>query len=514
MKLILTIESPTGLPATTPQSRTVESGQITIGRGADNDWVLPDPDRHLSKNHCAVALSASGATVTDTSTNGVFVNDAGAPLGRGGQVSLRDGDNIALGEYRIGVKLSEVQAGERTALFDNDPFAAVLAEDWRPDAPTPARKEPLAPDLPDLDNFAPPPMQRAPEPPPFDDDLLSDPGQPDPLADIGRGSGSDFPFLDDPGSSPGGGSSDDILGGPPLGGPAGGPLPDDGWSSAPSDSDHVPSEQGFFRPPNVEPPAIPDDWDIDELLGPDPIEPSAAQPQPVPQPVPQPAPPPQQPAAAPPPAPAAAPAPPAGPASGAGVDGGAALLAAFFRGAGIEPPQLSGEEASKLMEEVGQSYREMVAGLREILMARSSIKNELRVERTVIRAAENNPLKFSVNEEEALVSFLVKRHPGFLPPLDATRQGFADVKAHEMAVMAGVQAAILAMLKQFDPKALTEKLEKTSFLSGMLPGSRKSRYWEAYEKHYRQIATEAMDDFQGLFGREFAKAYEQQTRKL
>lgn len=507
MKLILTIESPTGLPATTPQSKTVDSGQITIGRGADNDWVLPDPDRHLSKNHCAVAVAASGATVTDTSTNGVFVNDAGAPLGRGGQASLRDGDRIALGEYRIGVKLSsEPRATERTALFDNDPFAAVLAEDWRPDGPTPARKEPPAPDLPDLDDFAPPPMQRAPEPPPFDDDLLSDPSQPDPLADIGRGSGSDFPFLDDPQPSAAGGSSDDI-----LGGPSSGSLPDDGWSSAAADSDHVPSEQGFFRPPNVEPPAIPDDWDIDELLGPDPIEPPPAQPQPTPRPAPPPDPAPPQSAASPPPAPAAAPAPPAaGPASA----DGAALLAAFFRGAGVEPPQLSGEEAARLMEEVGQSYREMVAGLREILMARSSIKNELRVERTVIRAAENNPLKFSVNEEEALISFLVKRHPGFLPPLDATRQGFADVKAHEMAVMAGVQAAIMAMLKQFDPKALTEKLEKTSFLSGMLPGSRKSRYWEAYEKHYRQIATEAMDDFQGLFGREFAKAYEQQTRKL
>src|SRR3546814_13745750 len=98
--------------------------------------------------------------------------------------------------------------------------------------------------------------------------------------------------------------------------------------------------------------------------------------------------------------------------------------------------------------------------LRDVLMARSSIKNELRVERTMIRAAENNPLKFSVNEEEALSALLLTRSPGFLPPVQATRQGFDDIKAHEMAVMAGMQAALGAMLKLFDPATLTQRLAK------------------------------------------------------
>lgn len=30
----------------------IDKGEITIGRAQDNDWVLPDPDRRLSRRHC------------------------------------------------------------------------------------------------------------------------------------------------------------------------------------------------------------------------------------------------------------------------------------------------------------------------------------------------------------------------------------------------------------------------------------------------------------------------------
>ena len=34
--------------AVPPETRQVSGGEISIGRGADNDWTLPDPDRTLS----------------------------------------------------------------------------------------------------------------------------------------------------------------------------------------------------------------------------------------------------------------------------------------------------------------------------------------------------------------------------------------------------------------------------------------------------------------------------------
>ena len=51
----------------------VEGG--TIGRSADNDWVLPDPLRYVSAHHARVQFRDGHFYLQDVSTNGVFVND-------------------------------------------------------------------------------------------------------------------------------------------------------------------------------------------------------------------------------------------------------------------------------------------------------------------------------------------------------------------------------------------------------------------------------------------------------
>src|SRR3546814_1936708 len=63
----------------------------------------------------------------------------------------------------------------------------------------------------------------------------------------------------------------------------------------------------------------------------------------------------------------------------------AAALRSFLAGAGLEHPDLSGENAADLIPAAGEAFREMVQGSRETLMARSTIKNELRLEATVYR---------------------------------------------------------------------------------------------------------------------------------
>jgi type VI secretion system FHA domain protein len=157
--------------------------------------------------------------------------------------------------------------------------------------------------------------------------------------------------------------------------------------------------------------------------------------------------------------------------------------------------------------------RVMVEGLRDVLMSRSAIKNELRVEQTMLRSRDNNALKFSVTAEEALAALLLPNRPGYKPPLDAAREAFDDVRSHEMAVMAGVQTALIGLLKRFDPEALEKRLQP-GMLDGFLPGARKARYWELFCSMYTDIAREAEDDFQSVFGREFAKAYAAQMKKL
>lgn len=75
----------------------------TIGRSADNDWVLPDPLRYVSAHHARVQYRDGHFYLEDVSTNGVFVNDDERPLAKanaGGHL-LRSGDIVRMGDYQI-----------------------------------------------------------------------------------------------------------------------------------------------------------------------------------------------------------------------------------------------------------------------------------------------------------------------------------------------------------------------------------------------------------------------------
>jgi len=79
----------------------------TIGRSADNDWVLPDPLRYVSAHHARVQFKNGRFLLLDLSTNGVFVNDATEPVSRknaDGYV-LRNGDVVRIGDYQVVVAL-------------------------------------------------------------------------------------------------------------------------------------------------------------------------------------------------------------------------------------------------------------------------------------------------------------------------------------------------------------------------------------------------------------------------
>jgi type VI secretion system FHA domain protein len=76
-----------------------------IGRSADNDWVLPDPDRYISSHHAKILYSGGDWMLEDTSTNGVFVNGADTPISVNGSYALKDGDRLRLGDYDLLVSI-------------------------------------------------------------------------------------------------------------------------------------------------------------------------------------------------------------------------------------------------------------------------------------------------------------------------------------------------------------------------------------------------------------------------
>ncbi|MFG6413063.1 type VI secretion system-associated FHA domain protein TagH [Roseateles sp. DC23W] len=214
------------------------------------------------------------------------------------------------------------------------------------------------------------------------------------------------------------------------------------------------------------------------------------------------------------PPPVALPAPATAPATSATVPADqAALLAAFREGLGL-PNLPAGGLTPEFMRLLGQLIHESARGTVDLLVARAALKREVRAEATMIVAKENNPLKFSPTAEVALGHLLGPHVRGFIEPQRAMRDAFDDLRAHQLAFLAGMRAALEGLLTRFDPASLEARLTQKSVLSSLLPAARKAQLWSVFQQEYQQIAGELSDDFHQVFGREFLRAYEAQLDAL
>ena len=183
------------------------------------------------------------------------------------------------------------------------------------------------------------------------------------------------------------------------------------------------------------------------------------------------------------------------------------LVAEFLAGAGVDPKLLSGEDPAAAMRDLGGRFATMADGLRRLLEARSSLKAEAGLDKTRIGAVGNNPLKASIDRVEAAEVLIRARRPGYLPPGEAIEAAVSDLVAHELAFMEGVRAALDALLADFDPSALRERLEGEGRVALLLAGGRRAKLWELFVERYAALADQARRRFLGDLDQAFREAY-------
>ena len=215
--------------------------------------------------------------------------------------------------------------------------------------------------------------------------------------------------------------------------------------------------------------------------------------------------------------------PPAGPAgTGAPATDGArlragseaGLLRAFLDGAGVAQKDLSPAQAERLMRDCGAILRAAIEGLMMLLIARGEMRKEFQAEdRTMVAAHDNNPLKLMSDPHEAMAFIFdpSDRTDGFLDPVQAIGDACEDLRSHEIALIAGMRAAILGAVRRFDPRTIERALEKSGGL-GMI--GRKGKLWDLFVAEQEKLAQGAQEDFHKAFGRDFMGAYQAQLRRL
>ena len=429
----------------------------TLGRSPDNGsnhLTLSDPEKYISRKHATITFTNGSYHLTDTSKDGTAIINKDIRL-RQDTAVLDDGDRLRIGDYEL---IVQIQDSSNPFGFDipqkNDGAASEELPLFKKTAVTEPEKE-LFSDTPEEDR-----MSWAAESSPLQDPFV--------LPDLADSSGTDdkipenFDFSEliadtEINESP-----------PATDHPARNPIPirhtiagDSGYI-APSDS------SGFDFSTNR------DDPQASPVQGPGHAQEFiTGEPYPT-----------------------------------APVDRQTRveLCKVFMDGAGLNDSSvLRDESADELMKTVGSILREMIGGLMEILQGRAELKSAFRLTTTVITPAGNNPLKSFKIVDEVVDQLLTNSKPGFLDAHEAIQDAFADIKHHQMALTAGMQAAIIKLVERFDPRHFAKQNE------GGVVFHRKAKSWDAYEQFYARIATDALEE---LFGEAFAQGYEKQIRKL
>ena len=549
MKLTLTIQGrdrlDNGLPA---RLELAERGAI-IGRSPTVSWCLPDTSNHISSRHCEVSFRDGRYLLTDTSTNGTFVNgqQLTAPY------PLNTGDIVTIGAYQISTEVEGQSASAGAAagaakpaggdsawaawdsMGAKAPAKPVAADDWNRPAPgaaisgtgsmsqhwappTTSDSDPWgappasapAPVAPSSSSSAwgPAPSAVPPPPPPVDDGWgpAATPEAPSawtPAVDTTSPWATQAPPPPPP-ASPWSSAIPDAVAAPQA---------DDIWGKF-AENHVVDWARGGFGQPAPAPAArdplgLDKSSDFVSALPPVGHEWAGAE-QPI---IPDP-PVSRPPAQTPTPSPTSGPGTPApqAPRPAAVPATAGVALEGFLQQLGLTPSDLKSGHGETL-DASGLLLRRLVAGMVVMLEARARAKSQMGAQGTALTFEGNNPLKFARTPEQALAQLLNPPERGFMTAERAVEDAFLDLQSHQMATLRAMQGALKATLDRFSPSSIRDRAESKGIMAKIFPDARDAALWKAYEREFSGVVQGSDEAFMDVFSKEFRKAYEDLTAK-
>lgn len=470
-------------PSSQIESRLLDEGELTVGRGAKADWVVADPDRALSRLHFTVAMRGGMLTVKDTSTNGIFVGQPRQRTERDRATPVSLGEPILFGPYMLLAEEEQRETSSETDASRASPSPFGNAGETEHDAIVPAKarnpfgsalkSDPIALDEDPGDGDAwerrreyqagdwnPDAGHRRPD----HSEMIGTPQswtEPPPPAGREHGLGFDAPFT-----------------GPILREPAATPA---GGLDIPSNWDAPPPA------PEPAPVLAPELADAAPALPSQPADPILATSAPKTE------------------------APGQRRAAAAAAAADQALFESFCAGARLSPDAFAGEDRALLMERLGAVYRQSILGVADLMGERTALKNDFRMVRTTIRAEGNNPFKWVPPQRIAVELLRSEDGSGYTTGERALNEALHDVKGHLLCMLAGMRAALGATFDMLAPSEIERRIAGRSFV---MPGQKSAAAWSEYSERFAALRREADDSAEGPINRAFREAYDTQSKQL
>jgi type VI secretion system protein len=474
----------------------------SIGRSEDCDWTIVDSDRFLSKKHLAISFRNQQFILTDVSSNGVIVNGAPTPLGRGNEHIFQVTDTLVIGKHMLQVEDISVAAEEtnsfQTQQDDGDLFGLIMGDNPTPES---AQEVQTPFQIPDTANL-------------FENseqenglglgDILSAPIKP-PAANFNDQSN---PFSISPQSN----------------------APDSATFESSVVNTNAKSDESL----------IPDNWDMFDTMSASgrvesPIETNISvtpvateelfeknqhhnisEQSEVHKSVPE-----------------------FSPEKSSSIIDEQPLAKSQPQNAQQQNSdkinkRLSADEISNttnddfftsLYEKLGLSkeFKEKInreafaddiatillsttQGLMSLLASRTAFKQESRMSATLIQPKSNNPIKFSIDPVDTLEMLLVKKKKGYKSVENSYDEAMQDIQLHQTAFMSGLQGTLNGVLAQLDPADIESEVNKKSQMFKGLNSN--SQCWKIYKEKQPLLAKSVKENLNEVLGTYFSDSYQ------
>jgi type VI secretion system protein ImpI len=184
------------------------------------------------------------------------------------------------------------------------------------------------------------------------------------------------------------------------------------------------------------------------------------------------------------------------------------VLDRIARAAGVPPDVFTARNPDELADEIGSVLRLVAENLGQMLASRAESKTLMRSSsRTMIRAVENNPLKFAGSPSEALGIMFGPRTRNYLDARATIERSFGDLKTHQILTFSAMQGALDALFEDLAPERIDHSVEPEKGI-GALMSSRKAKLWDIYVERWRAKTKRADGRLLEAFIALFAQAYD------
>jgi len=185
---------------------------------------------------------------------------------------------------------------------------------------------------------------------------------------------------------------------------------------------------------------------------------------------------------------------------------------AFLDGLGWPADQASPDPQQFRL--AGELLNGLIGGTMALLASRTIVKREVKADVTQVLERENNPLKLLPDATTVVRQMLGPPFPGFMAPLRALDDSFADLQAHQIGMLAGMRAALNQLLRSFSPSRVERELMPPGWLDRLRPRSRQARAWQHYCALHAATLAAVEDDFHEVFGQTFLAAYDAEIARF